>query len=85
MTITQYISTVPRADLMCICLEMAQDDIDNIELCIERLINFKANLVDDDSTYSSLIPRLQKRYDDALQEAKVVVEYERLLDTCDTI
>lgn len=80
MTVTQYISTVPRSDLMQVCLEMAQDDLSNIEICIDRLIDKQLNLEEDNSTYSELIPRLRKRFDDALQEARIVLEYERVLD-----
>jgi hypothetical protein len=85
MTITEYISTVPRDALMNICLEMAQDDRSNIEYCIDRLIDAKPDLEEDDSTYSQLVPRLQKRFTDALQEAQIVLEYERMLDKNDCI
>jgi hypothetical protein len=80
MTITEYISTIPRSDLLTICLQLVQEDRVNIEICIDRLIDRKYDLEEDESTYSSLIPRLQKRFDDAIQEAEGVLEYERLLN-----
>lgn len=85
MTITEYISTVPRDALMNVCLEMAQDDRTRIEYCIDRLIELKPELEEDDSTYQTLIPRIQKRFVDALQDAQIVLEYERMLDKNDCI
>jgi hypothetical protein len=70
---------------MEVCMGMAAEDSDKIEICIERLIDFKQNLEEDGSTYSTLIPRLQARFDLALEEAQLVLEYERMLDAHDTI
>lgn len=84
MTITEYISTVPRNELFVVCCELVRDDKVNIEICIDRLLDRKTDLEEDMSHYSDLIPRLQKRFDEAIQNVELMLEYERMLDK-DTI
>lgn len=85
MTITEYIYKVPEAKLLNICLELAAEDKDSIELCIDMLLEANPELEEDNSQYSQLVPILMTRYTDALQEAQVMLEYERLLDKNDCI
>jgi DNA-directed RNA polymerase specialized sigma54-like protein len=80
MNITEYIISLPRAVLMLECMEMIQENKSNIENFIDRLIARNPYLEEDDSSYSSLIPRMQVKFDDAMQEAKMMLEYERTLD-----
>jgi DNA-directed RNA polymerase specialized sigma54-like protein len=83
MTITQYLTSLPKAVLMLECMEMIQENKSNIENFIDRLIDRNPYLEEDDSSYSSLIPRMQVKFDDAMQEAKMMLEYERTLDWSD--
>lgn len=80
MPITQYLISLPRAVLMLECMEMIQENKSNIENFIDRLIVRNPYLEEDGSSYSSLIPRMQEKFDDAMREAKVMLEYERSLD-----
>lgn len=80
MTVTEYLEILPHELLVSECMELIMENRSHIETFIDRLIARRNDLEEDDSTYSSLIPRMQKKFDDAFQEAEFMLEYERSLD-----
>ena len=80
MTITDYVTNLPKEILVDECLEMIQNNQSRIETFIEQLINRNSYLEEDNSTYSSLIPRMQSKFDEAMQEANFLAEYDKSLN-----
>ena len=80
MNITEYLTILPHELLVSECMELIMENKTHIESFIDRLIARRTDLEEDDSTYSSLIPRMQKKFDDAFAEATLILEYERTLD-----
>ena len=83
MTITEYLTILPHELLVSECMELIMDNKSHIETFIDRLIARREDLEEDNSTYSSLVPRMQAKFDDAFQEATLMLEYERSIDWSD--
>jgi hypothetical protein len=80
MTITEYVTNLPKEILLDECLQMIESNQSRIETFIDRLIKRNHYAEEDDSSYSTLIPRLQAKFDAAMQEASFLVEYEKSLN-----
>lgn len=80
MSITEYVTMLPKEILVDECLQMLENNQSRIETFIDRLIERNPYAEEDDSTYSSLIPRLQTKFDAAMQEASFLAEYEKSLN-----
>lgn len=80
ITITDYVTNLPKEILIDECLQMIESNQSRIETFIDRLIERNPYAEEDDSTYSTLIPRLQAKFDAAMQEASFLVEYDKSLN-----
>jgi hypothetical protein len=80
MTITDYVTNLPKEILIDECLQMLESNQSRIETFIDRLIERNPYAEEDDSTYSTLIPRMQTKFDAAMQEASFLVEYDKSLN-----
>lgn len=80
MTITEYVTNLPKEILIDECLQMIENKQTLIETFIERLIHRNPYAEEDDSSYSSLIPRMQVKFDAAMQEANFSIQYDKSLN-----
>jgi hypothetical protein len=80
MTTTEYVTNVTHEILVDECLEMITNGQDRIEVFINRLIERNPYAEDDGSDLSSLIPRMQAKFDAAMQQASFLAEYEKSLN-----
>jgi hypothetical protein len=80
MTTTEYVTKLPKEILVDECMEMIGNNQSRIETFIDRLIERNPYAEEDESSYSSLIPRMQTKFDAAMQEASFMLEYEKSLN-----
>jgi hypothetical protein len=80
ITITEYVTNIPKEILTDECMQMIEDNQNSIEVFINRIITRNPYAEEDGADLSSLIPRMQAKFDAAMQEASFLLEYEKSLN-----
>lgn len=80
ITITEYVTNIPKEILTDECMQMIENNESQIETFIVRLLERNPYAEEDGADLSSLIPRMQTKFDAAMQEASFLLEYEKSLN-----
>lgn len=79
MTVTQYVTQVPNEILVDECREMLEQNTTDISTFVNRLITRNPYAEEDGADLSSLIPRMQAKFDAAMREASFLAHYDKTL------